>query len=70
MEKKQSSFYFFPIANTPNKYKIRHIALLHVSSFLFKIHCFYRDDNYLDPEGKRITLSLATFLKNDNSSCF
>ena len=66
------SFYFF---STELKGTIRHIAWSHLSSFLFKIQCFYRDKNYLDPNDKhyigrkRNTLCLATFLKNDNSSC-
>ena len=76
MEKKPAFLiFFFKIANTPHKGTIRHIAWLHLSSSLFKIQCFYRDKNYLDPDDKhyigrkRNTLCLATFLKNDNSSC-
>ena len=50
MEKKPSIFLFFNIANTPHKCTIRHIAGLQVSSFLFTIHCFYRDENDLAPD--------------------
>ena len=66
-------FIFFKIANTPHKGTIRHIAWLHLSSFLFKTQCFYRDKKYLDPDDKhyirrkRNNLCLVTFLKNDNS---
>ena len=73
--KEAKIFHIFKIANTPHKCTIRHIAWLHLSSFLFKIQCFYRDKNYLDPDDKhyirrkRNTSCLATFLKNDNSSC-
>ena len=54
MEEKPSFFFnmFFKIANTPHKGTIRHIAWLHLSSFLFKIQCFYRDKNYLGPDDK------------------
>ena len=38
------------MANTPNKGKARHIAWL--SSFLFKIQCFNRDENDLAPDDK------------------
>ena len=75
MEKKSSFFLFFKIAYITHKGTIRHIAWLHVSSFLFKIQCFYRDENDLAPDdqyyitGKWNTLYLATFLKNDNSRC-
>ena len=54
---------------------MEHIAWLRVSSFLFKIQCFYRDENDLAPDdqhfirGKRNSLCLGIFLKNDNSSC-
>ena len=72
--KEAKLFYFFKI--TPHKGTIRHIAWLHLSiCFLFKIQCFYRDKNYLDPDGQhykirqRNNLCLATILKNDNSSC-
>ena len=50
MEKKPSFFIFFKVANTPRNGTIRHIAWLHLSSFLFKIQCFYRDKNNLDPD--------------------
>ena len=51
MEKKPSFFYFFKVANTQrNGSTIRHIAWLHLSSFLFKIQCFYQDKNNLDPD--------------------
>ena len=52
MEKKPSFFYFFKVANTPRNGTIRHITWLHLSSFLFKIQCFYRlgDKNNLDPD--------------------
>ena len=43
MEKKTQ--FIFQIANTPHKGKTRHIAYL--SSFLFKVQCFYRDENDL-----------------------
>ena len=76
--KEAKLFYFFKIANTPHKGTVRHIAWLHLSickASLFKIQCFYRDKNYLDPDDqhyirrKRNNLCLATILKNDNSSC-
>ena len=35
------------MANTPHKGKTRHIAWL--SSFLFKVQCFYLDENDLAP---------------------
>ena len=44
MEKKPN-FLFLKMANTPHKGKTRHIAGL--SSFLFKVQCFYRDENDL-----------------------
>ena len=47
MEKKPNSFLFFNMAITPHKGKTRHIAWL--SSFLFKVQCFYRDENDLAP---------------------
>ena len=43
-------FHFFKIAYTPHKSTIRHIALLHLSNFLFKIHCFHRDENDFAPD--------------------
>ena len=58
---RSQSFLFFKIAYTPNKGTIRHIAWLHVSSSLFKIQCFYRDENDLTSDdehyirGKRNT---------------
>ena len=73
--KEAKLFYFFKVANTPRNGTIRHIAWSHLSSFLFKIQCFYWDNNNLDPDDqhwirrKRNNLCLATFLKNDNSSC-
>ena len=48
--KEAKLFYFFKVANTPRNGTIRHIAWLHLSSFLFKIQCFYRDANNLDPD--------------------
>ena len=75
MEKKPCFFIFFKIANTPHKGTIGNLVLLHVSSFLIKIQCFYRDENDLVPDdqhsirAKRNTSCLATILKNDNSSC-
>ena len=73
--KRSQIFLFFKMANTPHKGKTRHIAWL--SSFLFKAQCFYRDEDDLAPDdkyyirGKRKALwFLATFWKNDNSSCF
>ena len=75
MEKKPNFFLFFNMANTPHKGKTRHIAWL--SSFLFMVQCFYRDENDLAPyykyyiRGKKERfVVLATFWKNDNSSCF
>ena len=38
------------MANTPHKGKTRRIAC--VSSFLFKVQCFYRDENELAPYNK------------------
>ena len=72
--KRSQAFLFVKIANTPHKGTIRHIALLHVSSSLSKIQCSYRDENDLVPDdqhirAKRNTLCLATFLRNDISSC-
>ena len=70
--KEAQLFYFSKIANTPHKGTIRHIAWLHVSSFLFKIQCFYRDETGLVPDDQHYirvySLCLVTFLKNDNSS--
>ena len=58
--------------------KTRHIAWL--SSFLFKVQCFYRDENdvhctrwqilHVYKRRKELFVVLATFWKNDNSSCF
>ena len=48
--KRSQAFLFFKVANTPHNGTIRHIAWLHLSSFLFKIQCFYRDKNNLDPD--------------------
>ena len=50
--KKSQNFLFFKMANsnTPHKGKKRHIAWL--SSFLFKVQCFYRDENDLAPDDK------------------
>ena len=49
--KEAKLFYFFKVANnTPRNGTIRHIAWLHLSSFLFKIQCFYREKNNLDPD--------------------
>ena len=72
--KKKSKF--FKMANTPHKDKTRHITWL--SSFLLKVQCFYRDENDLVPDDKHCInmrekerfVVLATFWKNDNSSCF
>ena len=49
MEKKPN-FLFFKMAYTPHKGKTRHIAW--VSSFLFKVQCFNRDENDLAPDDK------------------
>ena len=49
MEKKPN-FFFFKMANTPHKDKTRRIAWL--SSFLFKVQCFNRDENDLAPDDK------------------
>ena len=50
MEKKLNIFLFFKMANTPRKGKTRHVAWL--SSFLFTVYCFYRDENDLAPDDK------------------
>ena len=75
MEQRSCRFiFYFSSYPTYDKGKIRHIARL--SSFLFKIECFYRDENDIAPDyqyyirGKRNTLCLVTFLKTDNSSCY
>ena len=60
MEKKSNFFYFSKSLITPHEGKTRQIAWL--SSFLFKIQCFYRGENDLAPDekyyirGKRNTL--------------
>ena len=73
--KEVKHLYFFKMANTRHKGKTRHIAWL--SSFLFNAHCIYRDEDDLAPDDKYYIKSkkerfvvLATFWKNDNSSCF
>ena len=74
MEKKPS-FLFLKMANTPYKGKTRHISWL--ASFLFKVQCFYRDENnfvtdykyYIKREKEHFVFWLH-FLKNDNSNCF
>ena len=71
--KRSQTFLFFKISNTPHKGKTRYIALL--SSFLFKVQCFYRDENDLVPgdkynRKKERCVALATFWKKDNSNCF
>ena len=38
------------MANTPHRDKTRHIAWL--SSFLFQVQCFYRDENDLASDDK------------------
>ena len=48
--KRSQTFLFFKIANTPHKGKTRRIAWL--SSFLFKVQCFNRDENDLAPDDK------------------
>ena len=48
--KRSQHFLFFKMANTPHKGKTRHIAWL--SSFLFKIQCFYRDEDDIAPDDK------------------
>ena len=48
--KKKPNFLFFKMAYTPHKGKTRHIAW--ISSFLFKIQCFNRDENDLAPDDK------------------
>ena len=76
-KEKKPNFLFFKMANTPHKGKTRHIAWL--SSFLFKAQCFYRDEDDLAPDDEYLYkrekehlafVVLATFWKNDNSSCF
>ena len=74
--KEAKLFLFFKMANTPHKGKTRHIAWL--SNFLFKAQCFYRDEDDLAPDDryyirlreKERFVVLATFWKNENSSCF
>ena len=73
--KRSQTFIFFKTANIPHKGKTRHIAWL--SSFLFKAQCIYRDEDDLAPDdkyyikrNKERLVVLATFWKNDNSSCF
>ena len=48
--KRSQTFFIFQKANTPHKGKTRHIACL--SSFLFKVQCFYRDEDGLAPDDK------------------
>ena len=48
--KQAKLFLFFKMANTPHKGKTRRIAWL--SSFLFKVQCFNRDENGLAPDDK------------------
>ena len=48
--KRSQTFLCFKMANTPHKGKTRHIAWL--SSFLFKVQCFDRDENDLAPDDK------------------
>ena len=48
--KRSQTFLFFKMANTAHKGKTRHIAW--ISSFLFKVQCFYRDENDLAPYDK------------------
>ena len=73
--KRSQAFLFLKIANTPHKGTIRHIAWLHASSFLFKIHCFLSKWKWSCTwwptlfKRKRNTLCLTTFLNNYNSSC-
>ena len=50
MEKKPNFFYFFKMTNTTHKGKTILIAWL--SSFLFKVQCFYRNENDLAPDDK------------------
>ena len=49
-KRSQAFFIFFSKLLIPHA--IRHIAWLHLSSFLFKMQCFYRDKNKLDPDDK------------------
>ena len=48
--KRSQTFLFFKMANTPHNGKTRRIAWL--SSFLFKVQCFNRDENDLLPDDK------------------
>ena len=48
--KRSQTFLFFKMANTPHQAKTRRIAWL--SSFLFKVQCFSRDENDLVPDDK------------------
>ena len=75
MGNKPNFFFIFQNGLYPTWGQKRHIAWL--SSFLFKVQCFYRDENDLAPDDKYYLrgkkerfVALATFLKNDNSSCF
>ena len=66
MEKKPTIL-FFKMLNTPHKGKTRHIAWL--SSFIFKVLCFYRDKNDLATDdkyyirGKRNTLRFGNIFE-------
>ena len=71
--KEAKLFIFFKMTNTPHKGKTRHIAWL--SSFL-RHNAFIEMKMTLHLmtntiwEGKWLLCGLATFWKNDNSSCF
>ena len=47
-KRSQTFFYFSKWQIPPHKGKTRHIAWL--SSFLFKVQCFYRDEDELTPD--------------------
>ena len=75
IEKKPNFFFYF------SKWLIPRIKAkqdtLRGCSYLFKVQCFYRDENGLAPDDKYYVrgkkerfVVLVTFWKNDNSICF
>ena len=50
--KRRKTFLFFKMANTPHKGKTRSRRIAWLSSFLFKVQCFNRDENDLAPDDK------------------
>ena len=67
MENRPNFFLFFKMANTPHKGKTRHLAWSIL--FLFKVQCFYRDENGIAPydkyyiRGKRNALWFGNILE-------